>query len=257
VKRLIFCAALMAATAPSALAQSFINWPQDFQWQLDTGLDYSSGKYGAATNTTVLSVPLEGRVQLDRVRLEFSMPYVQEKGPGVLAGGVVVGSSTTVTTRSGLGDLNLGAAFVLNHDGEDMPAIEVEGLVKVPTAGAGIGTGKTDYGVQVNLYHSFTPRFMLFGSIGYQWLTSFSTYQLESGVAATAGANYRASDTTSIGISAAYRQEYFAGLGAETTVSPYVLWDISKHFRISGYGTLGIGKASPEYGLGMRLIVHG
>lgn len=256
LKSLALSAALLAAASPAALAQSFIHWPENFAWQIDTGLDYTSGKYGAATDTTVLSVPLEGRVQLDRVRLEFSLPYVQEKGPGVLAGGVVVNDGGGITSRSGIGDLNAGAAVVLNRDG-DAPGIEIEGLVKVPTAATGIGTGKTDYGVQANLYHSFTPRFALFGSVGYQWLSSFSTFHLKSGLAVSAGANVRASDDVSVGVNAAFRQEYYAGLGNETTVSPYVLWDVASHWRVSGYGTIGSGEASPSYGLGFRLIAHG
>jgi hypothetical protein len=254
VKRFIIYSALVSAVASGASAQSFINWPQAVAWQIDTGLDYSSGKYGAPDDTSVLSVPLEGRVQFDRVRLEFSLPYLEEKGPGVLAGVVVVGSGP-VTMRSGIGDLNLGAAFLLNKDG-DLPAVELEGIVKAPTAGTGLGTGKVDYSVQANLYHSFTPRFMLFGSLGYQWLSDFSTIRLESGMTATGGVNYHVADAASIGLSAAFRQEYFAGLGNQVTVSPYVLWNLAPDWRVAGYGTFGAGKASPDYGFGFRLVYY-
>jgi opacity protein-like surface antigen len=254
LKRLVLYATIVSAAASSASAQNVINWPQNFAWQIDTGADYSSGRYGSTTDTNVLSIPIEGKVQLDRFRLEASLPYLDVKGPGVLAGGVVVGNGP-VTTRSGIGDLNLGAAYLLSKDAADSPAIEVEGFVKVPTAGTNLGTGKYDYAVQANIYHSFTPRFMLFGSAGYQWLTSFSTYTLKSGVTATAGANYRASDDVSVGVSGSFRQEYYAGLGDAFTVSPYVLWTFDPHWRISTYGTFGSGKASPKYGFGMRLIL--
>ncbi len=255
LKRLALYIALICAAAPGAEAKGIFNWPQNFQWQIDSGFDYSSGKYGADAETSVLSIPFEGRVQLDRVRLEFTLPYVEATGPGLVAGDVVIGSGGRTTTRSGVGDLNLGAAFLLNRDGE-LPAIEAEGIVKVPTAGAGLGTGKTDYALQANIYHNITPGFMLFGSLGYQWLASFSTVQLESGLAATIGANFNAKNHIGFGASAAFRQEYYAGLGEVATLSPYAFWDFSQNWRLTGYGMFGVGKASPEYGLGFRVIYH-
>ncbi|MDE2182905.1 MAG: transporter [Alphaproteobacteria bacterium] len=254
MKRTVFLAALLATTA-GAYAQSPINWPQDINWQIDTGFDYSSGKYGGTEATDVLSVPVDLRLQMDRFRLEATMSYLDVKGPGVVAGGVVVGGTGPVTTRSGLGDLNVGAAFLLNKDG-DAPAIELEGIVKVPTAGSGLGTGQYDYLAQVNLYHSFTPRFMLFGSAGYQWLTSFPTVALESGLIATGGANFKTSDDTSIGFTASYHQQYYAGLGDVYALSPYVLWNVVPNWRVTAYGTFGLSKASPDYGAGLRLIFY-
>ncbi len=241
--------------APCASAQSFLHWPDAVGWQVGTGVDYSTGRYGGTSDTTVFSVPLDAKLQLDRVRLELTIPYLDVKGPGTLVGGVVIGGSGPVTTRNGIGDLNVGAAWLLSADGS-LPAFEIEGIVKVPTAAAGLGTGKFDYSVQANVYHAITPRFMLFGSLGYQWLNSFSTYHLESGIAASAGMNFKTTDSTSIGLSANYRQEYYGGLGDETTLSPYVMWNLNKDWRVTGYGTLGFGKASPRYGLGMRLILY-
>ncbi len=254
LKRIVFGIASLAALAPCASAQSFLHWPDTIGWQMGTGVDYSAGRYGGTSDTTVFSVPLDAKIQLDRLRLEFTIPYLDVKGPGTLAGGVVIGGSGPVTTRTGVGDLNVGAAWLLNADG-DMPAIELEGIVKAPTAASGLGTGKFDYSAQANIYHAFTPSFTLFGSAGYQWLNDFSTFHLESGFAASAGMNFKASDSTSIGFSANYRQKYFDGLGDVMTLSPYVMWNFAQHWRLTGYGTIGSGNASPRYGLGMRLIV--
>lgn len=255
MKRILGLGLALAAMAQPATAQDFLDWlPQNTSWQIDSGADYSSGKYGATTRTDVWSVPLEGKVQLDRFRLEGTIPYANVTGPGIVADGLVVGSGP-VRTRSGIGDLNLGAAYLLGKDG-DLPALEFEGFVKLPTADAGLGTGQTDYALQANTYHNITPQLMLFGSLGYQWLSSFSTFTLKDGVQATAGANFVASAQVNLGVSASYRQEYFAGLGDAFTVSPYVLWNIANNWRVTGYGTLGSGRASPQYGLGMRLIFY-
>jgi hypothetical protein len=254
MKRILGLAVVMTSIAQTAMAQGFLNWPQNVAWQLDAGADYTSGKYGAAETTDVWSVPVEARVQLDNFRLEATLPYVSVTGPGVVADGIVVGDGP-VSTRSGIGDLNLGAAYLLSKDG-DLPALELEGIVKAPTAETGLGTGKTDYTLQANLYHAITPRFMLFGSFGYQWLNSFSTFALKNGVQATAGANFAVNDRVSLGASTSYRQEYFRGLGDAFSVSPYILWNIASQWRLSGYGTFGSGKASPKDGFGMRLIFY-
>lgn len=252
LKRFLIMTAAVAAFAQTASAKDFLNWPQNTAWQVDTGVDYSSGSYGGSSDTTVFSVPIEGKIQLDRFRLEGALPYLDVRGPGIVSDGVVVGSGP-VSTRTGIGDLNLGAAYLLSKDG-DLPSLEIEGIMKAPTAASGLGTGKYDYTLQANLAHAFSPQFMLFGSLGYQWLNSFSTFTLKSGVQFNAGVNYALSDQASIGVSANYHQEYLSGLGDVFTVSPYVLWTLADHWRLSGYGTLGSGKASPNYGLGMRLI---
>ena len=247
-------ALVLAASPASAQTSEIERALQNTTWQIGTGVDYSSGRYGASSNTTVLSVPVDIRVQIDRLRLEASIPYLDVKGPGAFTGGIVVGGGGASSTRSGIGDLTLGAAYLLSKDGTASPAFEIEGLVKVPTAANNLGTGKTDYTLLANIYHSFTPRFMLFGSAGYQWLSNFNGYTLENGVMASAGVNFKPGRMTSIGVSVNYREEYFHGLGEQFTVSPYLLWNFDKNWRISAYGTIGTTSASPRYGAGMRLI---
>jgi hypothetical protein len=223
-------------------------------WDLSSGFDYSEGRYGAALDTSVWSIPLAGRLQMDRLRLEASIPYLEVKGPGVLVGGSVVGASNTITTRSGMGDLNLGAAWLLRPDEGNLPSLELAGSVKLPTAPTDLGTGKMDYNLQANINHSFSPRVMLFGSLGYQWLNDFRGFRLEDGVTAMAGANFRASDAANIGISANYREPYYQGLGEQFTLTPYALWTFAGRWKVSVYGLMGYSQASPRAGGGVRLI---
>lgn len=255
MKRIAGAAAILAAISQPALAQSFLQLPQGIAWQIGTGLDYSEGKYGGTTKTTVLSVPVDARIELDRFRLDLTLPWENVTGPGILAGGVVVGTGP-VKTRSGLGDLDATGAFTLTHDEGGLPAIDIGGSIKFPTANSELGTGKFDYSVQGNVYHSFTPQLMLFGSVGYQWLTSTSTIALKDGITASGGVNFKATDDVSVGLSANFRQEYFDSLGDQFTVSPYVLWNLMPNWRVSAYATAGAGKASPEFGVGGRLIFY-
>jgi hypothetical protein len=236
-------------TIASPLAANAAN-----QWDLASGFDYYTGKYGAASDTDVWNVPLSLRDQIDKFRVELTVPYLHVHGPGVFAGGVIVSGNNAVTTRSGLGDVNLGAAWVLHQDDQSLPGIELAGSVKLPTASRALGTQKFDYNIQANLNHSISQSVMLFGSLGYQWLSDFRGFQLEDGVTATGGVNFRATDTTSVGVSANFRQAYYHTLDDQFSLTPYALWTFAPQWRLSGYGIIGFTNSSPDVGGGVRLI---
>lgn len=223
-------------------------------WDLATGFDYSTGKYGATSDTSILSVPFAGRIQMGSVRLEASVPYLDVHGPGNFASGVVVGGNNAITTRTGMGDVTTGAAWTLHQDDESLPGIELEGTVKIPTAPSTLGTGKFDYSLAANLNHNISSRTMLFGSVGYQWLSDFRGFRLENGVTAMGGVNFRSSDSTNIGLSANFRQTYYRTLDDQFSLTPYVLWTFAQHWRLSGYGLVGFTNSSPSVGGGLRLI---
>jgi hypothetical protein len=223
-------------------------------WDLATGFDYSVGKYGAASDTSVVSIPFAGRLQMGQVRLELSVPYLDVHGPGDFASGVVVGGNNTITTRTGIGDVTAGAAWILRPDDEDFPGIELAGTVKIPTASSSLGTGKFDYSIAANLSHNISPRVMVFGGVGYQWLSDTRGFNLENGVTALGGVNFRASDSTSIGLSASFRQTYYRPLDDQFSLTPYVLWTFAPRWRLSGYGLAGFTNSSPDLGGGLRLI---
>jgi hypothetical protein len=225
-------------------------------WEASIGADYSVGDYNASSDTTVVSVPVTLRVQLDRVRLEATVPYLSVDGPGIFAGGVIVPGGTG-TSRSGLGDINLGAAFLINRGGQSAPSFEVAGIVKVPTAGSGLGTEKFDYTAQLNVYLPLSLQALLFASGGYQALGDFQSYELRDGITASAGFNYTASASVSLGFGLNYRQEYYQGLGDYVSFSPYMQYSFGGMWRITGYGLVGLTEASPRFGAGLRLGLYG
>jgi hypothetical protein len=228
-------------------------------WEVFVGADYSVGEYGAASDTTVINVPVTLRVQLDRVRLEATVPYLYVDGPGTSAGGgvIVAPGRNATTSRSGLGDLNLGAAFLLNRGGPSAPSFEIAGLVKVPTAGDGLGTEKFDYTAQLNVYQPLSTQVLLFASAGYQVLGDFGSVVLEDGIVAAAGLNYKPAESVSLGFGVNYRQEYYQAVGDYLSVSPYVQWSFGGMWRITGYGLVGLTDVSPRFGAGLRLGLFG
>lgn len=245
-------------SAPALAADNGNSAIQDVNsFELSSGFDYSIGKYGAAVDTSVKDVPLEAKAQLGRLRLQASLPYVWIKGPGQIVGGVVVGSSTpgAVAERHGIGDLSLAAAYRLTNDHGALPAIELGGNVKLPTANTTIGTGQTDYGVNVALYKSVGPQLTLFGSVGYSWLGSPAAYQLKNGITAYGGVNLRPDPAINLGASVSYREPVANGLEGQAAISPYLTYRLNQHFGLTAYTQAGINKASPQVGAGLRLTL--
>src|SRR5262249_19220783 len=96
---------------------------------------------------------------------------------------------------------------------------------------------------------------MLFGSVGYSWLGSTSTFALKDGVTASGGINFKPNASQNLGISLAYRDPVAQGLDSQAVVSPYLTQKVSEHWGVTLYGTGGLTSASPRYGAGLRLTV--
>lgn len=226
-------------------------------FELSSGVDYSVGKYGAAADTSVKSVPLEAKAQVGRLRVQATLPYVWIKGPGQIVGGVVVGSSnpTAVAARQGVGDLSLAAAYRVSDEHGALPTIELGGTAKLPSASMTIGTGQVDYGANVVLYKTVGPQVTAFGSLGYSWLGSPATYRLKNGVSAYGGINFRPDPAVNLGASLSYREPVANGVQGQAAVSPYVSYRFSRHFGLTGYTTAGLNDASPQLGAGLRLTL--
>lgn len=225
------------------------------EFELATGADYSIGSYGAASDTRVWSLPVEAKLRSGNFRISASLPYVSIKGPGRVVGGVVVfdPASTTPVNSSGIGDLSIASGYLLNRESGALPAFELGGTVKIPTASAQIGTGEIDYSVQMSAFKTVAPGAMLFGSVGYSWLGSPAAYQLNNGITATGGINFKPSSQTDLGASVSYREPVATGLQSQAVVAPYLTQRVSNRFGITLYGMAGLNKASPRIGAGVRL----
>src|ERR1700712_858795 len=130
-----------------------------FDWGGSLGFDYitdakcsllSTNVSCTSTASSAFSISPSVMAQFDRLRLEVTVPYVDIEGPGTLSGAlgsrkIVAQAGTPTSRRSGLGDVSVGAAVILVREGRIMPRFELAGVVKVPTAAGGLGTGPTDY----------------------------------------------------------------------------------------------------------------
>lgn len=273
------CFALLFGIAPAAaqsLPASTLSLPQvssskSFDWGASVGFDYVTGNYGAkcalksvsltctSTGTTVVSIPATAMLQIQRLRVELTVPYVDIEGPGKFAGifgipVVVAPANNEIKHRSGLGDATVGAAWIILRENTLMPRIELASVIKLPTAGTGLGTGRTDYGAQVNLYRTLVPGIMTFGSLGYQWVGDLNTIKLHSGARATAGVDFK---FLGLGTGAMldYRQSAWQGAPLYFTLNPYVTWRFLGGLGVSLYATVGLTRSSPSQGAGLRFTL--
>jgi hypothetical protein len=259
-----------AQTLPSPTLSIPRTSSSSFDWGFSTGINYVGGNYGAkcavslanltctTTGTTVFEIPATAMLQLGRLRVEATVPYVDIQGPGKFAGNfglpvIVAPASNEPKHRSGLGDISIGAAWLIARETTLFPAVEIAGIAKLPTASAGLGTGKSDYGAQVNVYRTMTPWLTAYGSLGYMWIGDINTIKLHSGARATAGADFK---FWKLGAGAMFDYQYNTWQGAPSyaTLNPYVSWYMLGGLGVQLYTTIGLTSSSPSRGLGVRVI---
>jgi hypothetical protein len=226
------------------------------QWEFITGGDYSTGRYGAATDTQVATTRLETAYQGARFRLSTALPVVALSGPGELVDGVPAGGGEAERTRrSGVGDAMLAGYYFLNDPRGAKTAFEIGATTKVPTARSGIGTGKADADIMLNVYHRPSEKWLLFASAGHSWLGQPADYELRNGVTGAVAANYFRSESQTLGLAMAYRERFADDLKPQLTLSPYLVQRVSPSWGLTVYGTAGLTSASPRLGAGFRITL--
>ena len=199
--------------------------------------------------------------QLDRVRLQVTIPVVDIEGPGTLTGVLnggpqISGTATGPTTRrTGLGDISVGGAVILLPESAFTPRLEIGGVVKLPTGRNGLGTGQRDYGLQLMFYHQLGAGFQTFGSVGRQWITDPVTLHQNSAPGASLGLEFN-HKYFGAGAELDYSQSMFAGLPHSLSIEPYVTWrPFGSDLGIQVYTAFGLTDSTPNHGIGFRLVL--
>lgn len=271
----VFAALLAGPAAAQTLPAPTLSIPHtsssSFDWGFSAGVDYVAGKYGAkcavsitnlsctSTGTTVFEASATVMLQLSRLRFEVTAPYVDIEGPGKFAGNfglpvVVAPASNEPKHRSGLGDFSFGTALLVAREATVFPAVEIAGVAKLPTASGNLGTGKADYGAQVNLYKTLAPGLTAYGSLGYLWVGDINTIQLHSGPRGTAGADFKFL-SYGIGAMVDFQRSTWQGAPSYATLNPYVTWHIIGGLGVQLYTVIGLTSSSPNHGVGLRLVL--
>lgn len=241
------------AAASPALAQS-ANDGSDVS--ITTGVDYSTGDYGTGTDTEILVVPVSARISTGDLRFSASIPYIRIKGSDSIVGGdggpIIVDPNSPATTRSGIGDLTLGANYAIPEDRLGI-GIDLGTRVKLPTAETGLGTGKTDVSFSGELSRTFgtvTP----FVQAGYRIMGDPDGIDLDNVWFGSVGASALLGRSVLLA-SYDYRQATTALVEDSQEVFGALSTPVSKALNLTFYGSAGLSEGAPDFGVGAMVTI--
>ena len=257
MKRVSSIAATLAAQilwAPLAHAE---NWEV---LRTFSGFDYSAGKYGEATSTDILYVPVSVKYETGPWGLRATTSYIHIHGPANVVGGGENGSvvanfiSSGDISRSGPGDILLGLTYSLDRLWRKGLFIDFTGKVKLPTASAskGLGTGKTDFTAQLDVAQTW-GRFTPFVTLAYRFIGNPRAYPLHNAWNASLGLQYTISHVVGTGFSFDYRQSASPTGTDPRELFGYVALAVTPRWSLELYGIAGLSDGSPDAGGGLQI----
>lgn len=223
---------------------------------MTTGIDYSSGKYGQAEKTNITYVPLTAKYEVDRWSFKGTLAWLTIDGPGGVTGdGTVVDNGTDERAiESGFGDIVASATYSALQLEQQKFYVDVGAKVKLPTASErkGLGTGKTDYAVSVDLYKTF-DRFTLLGTLGYKVFGDPAGVDLNNVWFGTVGGVYKLDQKNSAGLTVDMRE---ATTESSTKLLEYTLfysYKFNDTYKLQTYLSAGDTRSSADFGGGAML----
>jgi len=249
----IVCTAIAAFIAQPAIAQA----ASDRSFSITTGVDYTTGKYGASEDTTILVIPVSARFKTGDWRFSATVPYLQIDGASSIVGSgdggpIIIDPNAPRVKRDGLGDLSVGAIFSAMKEETAGVNLDLGATVKLPTGSAsdGLGTGKTDYSVSADTSKTFgvvSP----FVTVGYRVPGDPDGVDLDNTFSASVGASVAFGESVAI-LSYDYRQatsdlaedsrEVFGAFSGPVGSANWTL-----------YASAGLSDGSPDLGAGLML----
>lgn len=233
---------------------------EDVKLSFYSGVDYSSGDYGAPLDTDILFVPVSAKASFGEWSFRVSSGYINIEGPGGVIGGGDGGVIVTpgrggmlVTEESGIADTYFTVTWSPMFENSDV-ILDLKTKIKAPTADEtrGLGTGKMDVTVQADIAKFIGP-VLPFASVGYRFVGEPETFALNDTWIASAGAAYYFTKKASIGVSYDYKEA--ASLLAEDSREIFTYLDVkaTDKWGIVLYGVAGLSDGSPDFGAGLQL----
>lgn len=223
---------------------------------LETGAHYNTGNYGTAIPTRIKSVPLTIGYESLPWTLKLTIPYISISGADNVIAGLGSLPNTTPLTRtaSGLGDIVAAATYNIYNNGISRLGIDLTAKIKLGTGDRerGLGTGKNDYGTQVDLYQN-TDRWTFFGSLGYSIMGSSELIPLADVFNAGIGATYALGAANIAGLMFDYRQKESPTNPSQRELTVFLTHKIDKTWKTQTYLLKGFSDGSPEWGGGLSV----
>lgn len=264
MKKPLLPAAQLLATCFVALVLSVSARADESALGAGAAANYTSGKYGSKTTTSITSLPFFLSYNTDDWTVKLTVPYL------IVAGGtgVVPGVGATVNTNPkgrgrhgagsiamGLGDITSALSYDAYFNEEARFGVDLTGKVKFGTANRdqGLGTGQNDYTAEVDLFKAFDGLSLL-ADAAYTSLGSSPYIRLKSGVASgSLGGSYKLSERASLGLSVNASGAVSAASGASRDVTASAGWKLAPQWRLQAYVLKGSGAGGPDFGGGASI----
>lgn len=256
---------IVVAIAAAAIALATPAWAQTRLSQtrltLSTGVDYSSGDYGQAVETDVVSVPFTMRVANEKWAFRITVPYLEITGPADVAdveegGGQGGGAAITrAGTERGLGDVTVSLTRSFRRLGGSRAYFDTTARVRLPAGDQekGLGVGATDFSLggeigrserEGGAYLSLARRFL--GD-------RTGAAPRVDGWQVGAGAWRHLSERMTIGASAFWREASRPQLDDPAEIGVNASYRMTPAWRISAHVGGGLSDGSPSVSSGVRL----
>ena len=244
----LLCLSAGAVQAQDSFADAF------WQFRASTGMDFSSGYYGAPKRTEILYVPATFQAAKGPWTLKAVVPFIRVSGPALLLDGAAEGAAGVRNSghAEGLGDINLSATYALESFYNLGLYVDLTGRVKAPTASfaKGLGTGAWDGAFQVDVAKTLGD-FMPFASFGYRLTGQPTGFTLRDVAYGSLGLQYTWSERMTTGVSYDLREAAIKGAAAPQEGTAYLNYKFSDDWSANFYGVAGFSQNSPSAGGGV------
>jgi hypothetical protein len=267
------------------IAASVTTQARAVQWQVSTGAEFSSGKYGEAVTTQALVVPLSFKMQTGPLSLRLSVPLVQLQGPADIS--LVIdddggrGSSSGSGSGSGrsgddddddedgdpgsgnapdrevqgVGDASASITWAFNDIASTALYVDLAARVRLPTGDEvqGLGNGATDYTAMTEIGWDGV-RGGVFVSGGRRMLQSKPGLARVDGWQASAGYWRNIGKRSVFGMQGNWRDASILGAPDVKSIDAYLTRGLGAGWKLEVSGGAGFSDASPDYVVGLGFI---
>lgn len=235
---------------------------------LSAGAYYSDGDYDQPVDTSIYYFPIAYDFTISNWNLQVSVPHIRISGLGnvlVNVGGIgrndlegfapATPDALEPSTYSGIGDTVLTATYQMPLFSENFPFIDVGVEVKLPTADEkkGLGTGETDYGVQLDLYQ-LAGNVTLFGTVGYKFRGRSALFsEMTDSAFVSLGFVAPITEALSYGLIYDFREAASENSKETHEILPFVSWIPAPHWTVMSYIAKGFTRDSADIAVGTQL----
>tara|TARA_B100000315_G_scaffold256833_1_gene303787 strand:- start:204 stop:1010 length:807 start_codon:yes stop_codon:yes gene_type:complete len=219
---------------------------------LSIGAYYARGDYGEPLDTTIRLFPVTYSLDRGKWGFQLMVPQLRIKGLGnvlVNIGGVNRAvAATQVSTSSGIGDSIATLIYRFDPISASAPFVDLRLDAKLPTADEekGLGTGETDYSIQVDLSQNLGTT-VIFATLGYYFRGTSTLYEgLQDSTFAQLAFAYPLNQDWRIGAFYDYREPASSFTPETHDLVPYVTWQLNEKWTFTAMTVLGFTEASAD-----------